>query len=145
MLPDPLFRGEVGSSWLHVARFSNANNGRNRASLTVLEASIDPAPGGGTMLRGTVGPTRNNAMTMLAIAAIFATIGVGIFVGGVVDFTHGHFVHSLPLLLFPLAWIAFAVFIIAPNKRAVRVMLENISELLQDVTKLLDATSTFLD
>ena len=84
-------------------------------------------------------------MTMLAVAAIFATIGVGIFVGGVVDFAHGHFVHSLPLVLFPLGWIAFAVFIIAPNKRAVQVMLENISALLQDVTELLDATFTFLD
>ena len=97
------------------------------------------------MLRGTVGPMRNNAMTMPAVAAIFAIPGIGLFVAGVVDFAHGNFVHSLPLVLFPLGWIAFAIFIIAPNKHAVRAMLENISALLQDVTGLLDATFTFLD
>jgi hypothetical protein len=68
---------------------------------------------------------------------------VGFFVGGVVDFTHGHFIQSLPFVLFPLGWIAFAIFIIASDKRAVRVMLENVSALLQDITELLDATSTF--
>jgi hypothetical protein len=82
---------------------------------------------------------------LLAVAAIFATAGLGVFVGGVVDFVHDHFVQSLPFVLFPLVWIAFAVFIIAPNKRQVQVMLENVSTLSQDVTKLLDATFTFLN
>jgi len=84
-------------------------------------------------------------MTMLTIAVILATLGVGLFVGGVVDFAHGHFVNSLPLMLVPLGLIAFAIFIIAPNKRTVRGMLENISALLQDVIELLDGTFTFPD
>ena len=142
MLPDPLFRGEVSSSWLHVARFSEAT-GRDRASLTVFDASIDPAPGGGTTLRGTVGPKRNNAMTMLVVAAVFAVAGLGAFVGGVVDLAHHHFSNSLPFMLVPIGFIALAIFVIAPNKRSVRMMLENDLVLLQDITKLLDATSTF--
>jgi hypothetical protein len=112
--------------------------------LTVFDASIRPALGGGTILRGSVGPRRNNAMTMLAVAAIMATIGVGIFVGGVVDFAHGHSVHSLPFVLVSLGLIAFAV-LIAPSKRGVRLVLGEISALMQDVTKLLDATFTLLD
>jgi hypothetical protein len=79
MLPDPIFRGEVSSSWLHVAQFREAT-GRDRASLTVFDAGMDPAPEGGTTLRGTVGPKRNNAMTMLVVAAVFAVAGLGAFV-----------------------------------------------------------------
>jgi hypothetical protein len=144
MLPDPIFRGEVSSSWLHVAQFREAT-GRDRASLTVFDASMDPAPEGGTTLRGTVGPKRNNAMTMLAVAAVFAVAGLGAFVGGVVDLAHHHFRNSLPFMLVPVGFISFAIFVIAPNKRSVRVMLENDLALLQDITKLLDATSTFPD
>jgi hypothetical protein len=144
MLPDPRFRGEVGSSWLRVARFRDASR-RQGGLMAVLDASIEPVPGGGTTLRGTVGPARNNAPTMLAFAAIFATIGVGLFVGGVVDIARGHFVNSLPFVLIPCGLIAFAIFVVAPGKRMVGVMLENIFALLTDVTQLLDATSTFPD
>jgi hypothetical protein len=144
MLPDPLFRGEVRSSWIQVAQFREAS-GRSGASLTVFDASIDPAPEGGTTLRGTVGPKQNNALTMLVVAAVFAVAGLGALAGGVVDLTHHHFSNSLPFMLLPVGFISFAIFVIAPNKRSVRVMLEKDLALLHDITKLLDATSTFPD
>jgi hypothetical protein len=40
----------------------------------------------------------------------------------------------------PVAFIAAAVFVIAPGKRQARTVLENTSELPGDVTQLLDAT-----
>jgi hypothetical protein len=82
-------------------------------------------------------------MTGLAVAAILTTIGAGLFAVGMVETAHGHF--FLPLVLFPLGLIPIAIFVIAPNKRAVRVMLDRNSELLQDVTQLLDATFTLQD
>ncbi len=85
-------------------------------------------------------------MTMLVVAAIFAVAGLGAFVGGVMDLAHHHhFSNSLPFMLIPIGFIAFAIFVIAPNKRSVRVMLQNDLALLQDITKLLDATTTFPD
>lgn len=96
------------------------------------------------MLRGSVGPQRNDTMRTVAIAAVLATIGIGMFAGGVAEVAHGHFSRSLPLLLIPFPWIGLAV-LIFPGKRQVRSMLENISGLLQEVTQVLDATSTFPD
>jgi hypothetical protein len=61
-----------------------------------------------------------------------------------IDFAYGH-ANSLPFILVSIGLIAFAIFIIAPNKRAVRGMLEKISALLIDVTELLDGTFTFPD
>ena len=84
-------------------------------------------------------------MAMLVVAAIFAVAGLGAFVGGVVDLTHHHFSNSLPFMLIPIGFIALAIFVIAPNKRSVRVVIENDLALLQDITKLLDATTTFPD
>jgi len=96
------------------------------------------------MLRGMVGPRRNDTMRMIALAGAFAAVGIGMFAGGVVEVAHGHVSRSLPLLLIPVLWIGFAV-LIFPGKRQVRSMLDNISVLLRDVTQLLDATSTFPD
>ena len=84
-------------------------------------------------------------MTMLVVAAVFAVAGLGAFVGGVVGLAHHHFSNSLPFMLVPVGFISFAIFVISPNKRSVRVMLENDLALLQDITKLLDATTTFPD
>ena len=92
-----------------------------------------------------MGPKRNNAMTMLVVAAVFAVAWLGAFVGGVVGLAHHHFSNSLPFTLVLVGFISFAIFVIAPNKRSVRVMLEKYLALLHDITKLLDATSTFPD
>ena len=51
----------------------------------------------------------------------------------------------IQVALLPIGFISFAIFVIAPNKRSVRVMLEKYLALLHDITKLLDATSTFPD
>ena len=51
----------------------------------------------------------------------------------------GHANH-LAAALIPLAFIAAAVFVIAPGKRQARRVLEKTSELPGDVTQLLDAT-----
>jgi len=81
-------------------------------------------------------------MRVVVVAAGFAAAGIGMFAGGVAEVAQGHFSRSLPLLLFPVLWIGFVV-LIFPGKRQVRWTLDNISVLLQDVTQLLDATSTF--
>jgi hypothetical protein len=83
-------------------------------------------------------------MRTVAIAAVFAAAGIGMFAGGVAEVAHGHFSGSLPLLLIPFVWIGVAV-LIFQGKRQVRSMLENISDLLQEVTQVLGATSTFPD
>lgn len=84
-------------------------------------------------------------MTMLFVAVVFTVAGLGAFAGGVVNLAHHHFGNSLPFMLIPIGFGAVAIFVIAPNKRSVRVMLENDLALLQDITRLLDATSTFPD
>jgi hypothetical protein len=90
-LPDPLFHGEVGPRGVRVGLFTQVvSRGGVRAWF---DARIDPAPGGGTILTGTVGLPSGpeTAELKLQFAAFLAVGVVAAFVFGVVMAASGHF------------------------------------------------------
>ncbi len=132
-LPDPLFRGTVGQSWISVARFREAN-GRN-SFVPWLQGHMEPSADGGTRVAGRVGP-QPVARVMVAITAVvLGLMSAAVLAAGLAQAAAGHFI-GLPIVLVPLGIAAAPVGVIAAGQVSVQ---REIPRLITAVNGVLDA------
>ena len=149
VLPDPLFRGDVKPSRIHVADFTTRDHSKNGPLASWLDARIEPAAGGGTTLTGTVGPIRYDQETGEQTGCLFLTcillFCAGFFIAGVVQLASGHVASGLPKLLIPMPVAAGMVYLLTSIKKTPDPGDEAGADLMRKVAGLLNATVGYPD
>lgn len=135
--PEPRFWGNIGPSWISIARFEDAAGRKSFAPC--LDARPEPSARGGTTFTGRIGlqpAVRVLVSVMSAAGGLIAVAGV---TGGVVLLVHGH-LSGLAVMLIPLGVIAvFAAF----NAAGLRSLERGTPKLIEELNGILDATATF--
>lgn len=135
--PQPRLWGNVGPSWISVARFEDAA-GRNRFA-PCLDAHAEPLARGGTMFTGRIGLQPAVRVVISVLAAVGGVMAVAGVTGGVVLLVHGH-LSGLAAMLIPLVVIAvFAVL----NTAGLRSLERGTPKLVEELNGILDSTATF--
>jgi hypothetical protein len=135
--PEPRLRGNVGPSWISVARFEEA--ARRNSFAPWLDARAEPATGGGTTFTGRIGLQPAVRLLISVMAGIWGLIALAGVTGGVVLMIRGH-LSGLAALLIPLGVIAaFAAF----NTVGLRSLERGTPKLVEELNGILDSTATF--
>jgi hypothetical protein len=135
--PDPRFRGDVGRSWIRVARFQAASG---RGSFVAwLDAEPWVSDDGGTELRGWIAPPPATAGFLPMVAVVACLASLGLLAAGVAQLVLGHVIGLVPALLFPLPAIAMA----AINATGRWSLEQEAAKLVDELNGVLGSTATF--
>ena len=129
-------QGRVSPDLIRVARRQPFNS---RNSLVAwFRGRIEPAPEGGTLVAGTIGPHPAAQLTFAGVSLVWLLIAGGMFAAGLSSLAFGHPV--LPLLLIPIVFAAVYVLVLVVGPPMVR---NEIQKLLDELNTILDSKATF--
>jgi len=135
--PEPRLRGNVGPSWICVARFKDAT--RRNSFAPWLDARLEPSAGAGTTFSGRIGLHPSVRLLISVMTGVMGLIAVAGVTSGVVLLVRGH-LSGLAAVLLPLCVIAvFAVF----NAAALRSLERGTPKLIEELNGILGSTATF--
>ncbi len=138
--PDPLFQGELWPTGLRLALFTAVMAGKTRGYGTRFDARIDPAPGGGTTLTGTVGVPGAWAGPVVGLVALVIWIGLAVVISA-----SGHLIPGVGVAIALAVFVLMAILVARarqPDPGAERKEAPT-PALLRKINSVLDSTSVF--
>jgi hypothetical protein len=131
--PRPRLCGRVGPARVRLSRQSSGEG------VIRFNGTVEQAPDGGTILRGTIAPPPTSLPVLLVILAAWSLIIPVVLASGISFLIAGHPHQALPDLLVPGIMLAFYVIFVAFTPRQIRSQAER---LLDELSEILGSTAT---